>query len=82
MGQKWASDGNLVNIGQLDHYVVFGTKSGAVQDFQKGKKCHTGVKETLSGPPQTPHEPPYPPKTIIDRPHNQYSPSSYLITHQ
>ena len=58
MGQKWASDGNLVNIGQLDHYVVFGNKSGAVHDFQKGKKCHTGVKETPSRPPQTPPDPP------------------------
>ena len=62
MGHKWASDGNLVNIGQLDHYVVFGTKSGAIHDFQTGKKCHTGVKETPSGPPQTPLEPPIPSK--------------------
>ena len=25
MAQKWVSDAFLVNIGQLDHYVVFGT---------------------------------------------------------
>ena len=31
--KKWASDGNLVNIGQLDHCVVFGTKSGAIHAF-------------------------------------------------
>ena len=37
--QKWISDTHLVTIGQLDHYVVFGTKSGTVQDFQRGKKC-------------------------------------------
>ena len=35
-----------VNMGQLDHNVVFGTKSGAVQDFQRGKKCSIGVKQT------------------------------------
>ena len=63
MGQKWASDGNLVNIGQLDHIVVFGTKSGAIHDFRKDKKCHTGVKETPSGPPQTPQDPPRTPNT-------------------
>ena len=34
--QKWASDAYPVNIGQFDHYVVFGTKSGAEQDFQRG----------------------------------------------
>ena len=42
--QKWVSDSHPVNIGQLDHYVVFGTKSGAVQDFQRGKKCQIGVE--------------------------------------
>ena len=56
-GHKWASDGNQVNIGQLDHYVVFGTKSGAVQDFQSGKKYHTGVKQTHAGPPKNPQTP-------------------------
>ena len=37
--QKWVSDTYLVNIGQLDHYVVFGTKFGAVLDFQRGKSA-------------------------------------------
>ena len=36
--QKWVSDVYPVSIDQLDYYVVFGTKSGAVQDFQKAKK--------------------------------------------
>ena len=49
--QKWVSDANPVNIGQLDHYVVFGTKYGAIQGFQRGKKCPTEVKQTLSDPP-------------------------------
>ena len=31
--QKWTNDAYPANIGQLDHYVVFGTKSGAIQDF-------------------------------------------------
>jgi len=31
--QKWTSDVYPVNIGRLDYYVVFGTKSGAIQDF-------------------------------------------------
>ena len=44
--QKGVSGASSVNIGQLDHYVVFGTKSGAVQDFQRGKKCSIGVKQT------------------------------------
>ena len=54
MAQKRVSDAFLVNIGQLDHYVVFGTKSGGIQDFQRGKMCPIGVKQT----PQTPPEPP------------------------
>ena len=54
MRQKWASDANLVNISLLDQYVVFGNKSAAIQDFQRGKKCHTGIKQTHAGPPQTP----------------------------
>ena len=37
--QKWVIDNHLVTIGQLDHNVVLGTKSGTVQDFQRGKKC-------------------------------------------
>ena len=48
------SDGNLVNIDQSNHYVVLGTKSGAMRDFQK--KCHT---RGTAGPPSTP------PKTIL-----------------
>ena len=36
--QKWVSDAYPVNMGQLDQYVVFGTKSGAIQDFRTGKK--------------------------------------------
>ena len=44
--QKCVSDANPVNIGQLDHYVVFGTKSGALQDFQRDKKGTIGVKQT------------------------------------
>ena len=48
--QKWVSHSYLVNIGQLDHYVVFGTKFGAVQDFQKGKKCPLGVQQTPLDP--------------------------------
>ena len=36
--KKRVSDTDLVNIGQLDHYVVFGTKFGPVKDFQRGKK--------------------------------------------
>ena len=31
--QKWTCDVYPVNIGRLDYYVVFGTKSGAIQDF-------------------------------------------------
>merc|ERR1712055_1003272 len=53
---KWVSDAYPTNMGQLDHHVVFGTKSGAIQDFQRGKKCPIGVK-------QTPFDPPRPPKT-------------------
>ena len=34
--QKGVSGASFVNIGQLDHYVVFGTKSGAVRDFLRG----------------------------------------------
>ena len=42
--QKWVRDAYLENLGQLDHYMVFGTKSGAVQDLQRGKKCLLGVE--------------------------------------
>ena len=41
----------LTSIGQLDHYVVFGIKSGAEQDIQRGKKCPIGVKQTTLDPP-------------------------------
>ena len=36
----------LLTFASWDHYVLFGTKYGAVQDFQQGKKCLIGVKET------------------------------------
>ena len=49
--QKEVSDTDLVNIGQLDHYVVFGTKFGPVQDFQRGKKGRIGVQQTPLDPP-------------------------------
>ena len=41
---KWVGDACPVDMGQLNHCVVLGTKSGAVQDFQWGKKCPSGVK--------------------------------------
>ena len=34
---KWVSDAYLAKMGQLDYHLVFGTKSGALQDFQRGK---------------------------------------------
>ena len=37
--QKWVSDAYPENTCQLDHCVVFGTKSGAVQNFQRGKSA-------------------------------------------
>ena len=49
--KKRVSDTDLVNIGQLDHYVVFGTKFGPVQDFQRGKKGRIGVQQTPLDPP-------------------------------
>ena len=52
--KKKVSDTDLVNIGQLDHYVVFGTKFGPVQDFQRGKKGRIGVQQTPLDPPKTP----------------------------
>ena len=83
--QKWVSDADPINIGQLDHYVSFGTKSGAVQDFQRGKKCSLGVKQTPFDPPRPPKTPPNsletPPNPIINPPYNQSNPSSYLVTH-
>ena len=47
--QKWVGDANPVNLGQLDHYVVFGTESGAVQDFQRGLTCLIGGKSIPLG---------------------------------
>ena len=42
---KWVSDIYFVNIGHLDHHVVFGTKFGIVQDFQRGKKGPIWVQQ-------------------------------------
>ena len=42
--KNWVSDAWSEGLVQLDHNVVFGTKSGAVQDFQRGKKCLIGVE--------------------------------------
>ena len=47
---KWVSDTKVIptylaNIGQLEHYVVFGTKSGAVKDFPRENKCPTWAKQ-------------------------------------
>ena len=44
--QKWVSGASPVIIGQLDHNVVIGTKSGSVQDLQRGKKPTIGFMET------------------------------------
>ena len=44
--QKWVSDAYPGNIGQLDHYVVFGIQSGVVQDIRMGKNCFLGAKQT------------------------------------
>ena len=57
---KWVSDIYFVNIGHLDHHVVFGTKFGIVQDFQRGKKGPIWVQQTpldLPYTPKTPHPP-------------------------
>ena len=43
---KWVSDVYPVNIGQLNQYVVFGTKSGALKDLQRGEMCPLGIKQT------------------------------------
>ena len=44
--QKWVSDAYPGNIGQLDHYVVFETQSGAVKDILMVKNCSVGAKQT------------------------------------
>ena len=49
---KWVSEGYPENIGQLNHYVVFGTKPGALQDFQRGKKSLQGSSRPPLTPPQ------------------------------
>ena len=83
--QKLVSDAFLVNIGQLDHFMVFGTKSGALQPFQRGKTCPIGVKQTPvdpSRPPQTAPKLPHTPlNPFSEPPHNQFNPSSYHISH-
>ena len=69
---KWVSDAYLVIMGQLDHHVVFGTKSGAIQDFQRGKKCPVGVKQTPLGPPRPPKTPPNPLETPPNLPKSNH----------
>ena len=54
--QKWVRDAFSENLGQLDHYVVLGTKSGAVQDLQRGKKCLSGVEWAPPGPSKAPQK--------------------------
>ena len=34
---NWVSDAYPVKLGQLDHFVEFGTTFGHVEDFQRGK---------------------------------------------
>ena len=91
--QKWVNDTYIANFGQLDHYVVFGTKFGAVQDFQRGKMCPIGIQQTPLDPPRPPPRPPKPskkpqtikkktPNPLNDPPYNQFNRSSYLITHR
>ena len=82
--QKWVIDTCFVNIGQLDHYVVFGTPSGAIQDIRMGKNCSVGAKQTPVWLPWPPHRPP---KTLSNPlnpfsvlPFNLNNPSSYLTT--
>ena len=53
MAQKWVSDVYLVMLGQLDQYVVFGTKSNVIQDFQRGKSALFGVLFILISAPLT-----------------------------
>ena len=54
--QKWVRDAFSENLGQLDHYVVLGTKSGAVQDLQRGKKCLSGAEWAPPGPSKAPQK--------------------------
>ena len=69
---KWVSDAYLVIMGQLDPHVVFGTKSGAIQDFQRGKKCPIRVKQTPLDPPRPPKTPPNPLKTPPNLPKSNH----------
>ena len=66
--QKLVSDAYSIMLVQLDHNMVFGTKSGAVQDFQRDKKCPIGVK-------QTPFDPPRPPQNTPKLPRNPPKPN-------
>ena len=65
--QKWVSDADPINIGQLDHYVSFGTKSGAVQDFQRSIKCLIGDNQAPLDHP-IPPKPPKPLQTSLNLP--------------
>ena len=78
---KGVSDANPVNIGQLDHFMVFRTKSIALQDFQRGKTCPIGVKQTPFDPPGSPQNSLKPPNPLSDPPFNRFNPLSYLKTH-
>ena len=71
--RNWVSDTDLVNIGQLDHYVVIGTKFGAVQYFQSGKLCPLGVQTSRPllahlSPLDPPEPPPNPTNLLSDPP--------------
>ena len=60
MGGEWWG-------GLWSHFVVFGTKFGAIQDFQRGKKSSLGVQQTPLDPPRPPKpcpDPPNPPLTL------------------
>ena len=69
---KMVSDAYAVNMGQLDHHVVFGTKSGAIQDLQRSKKCPIEVKQTPLDPPRPPETPPNPLKIPPNLPKPNY----------
>ena len=58
--QKWVNDTYIINFGQLDHYMVLGTKFGAVQDFQRGKMFPIGIQQAHLTSPRPPHTPPKP----------------------
>ena len=52
--QKGVSGASSVNIGQLDHYVVFGTKSGAVQGLKVPCRGQADPFLTNLDPPDPP----------------------------